>query len=350
MSQFDCHQLNIDLQNSYDRVFRARFPSLQWAKNAIKEFFYRRTSRYQNAANPNAPKILFFCPWFDNFTHFTLEGFTRLYFALKNLGYLEAGDSKIGDSGRRGEDSKIRRKDSQRERRDLRKKGDFFVVVPPKMREFNTRALYESFIDPVLNAAGIDEGRRIYANTYSKLTSPAFITLKNAYLPTQIKCSPTKTNEAIDFLKAAYFDPNFAWSFERIYVSRKKANRRKIHNENEVVAFLAKHGFATLCMEDLSFKERVNILARTKILLGIDGTNLTSMIFMPPKSTVIPLRCYDMQEFNLFTAALRDIEILPIVFDVHKKVPDFRGDAWFFSDLVVDIARLETKLKEYGVL
>nr|WP_258443557.1 glycosyltransferase family 61 protein [Helicobacter sp. 16-1353] len=261
--------------------------------------------------------MLFFCPWFDNFTHFCLEGYPRLYFAIKEL---------------------------------KAKNMDFYVVVPPKRREFDTKALYDSFINPILESLNIDKSRRIYTNTYSKLFSPPFIKLHNALIPTHIKCNPTYITEAINHLKQFYYDENFKWEWENVYVSRKKANRRKIANEDSLVTFLAKYNFKEVSMEDLSFKERINILMRTKNLLGIDGTNLTGMIFMPKDSNCIALRCYDMQEFNQFSASIAGINFFCIVCEVDKYIPNHNGESWFFSDLLVNIDYLESKLKEYGII
>lgn len=263
------------------------------------------------------PKIIFFCPWFDNFTHFCLEAYPRLYAAIKEL---ESSNK------------------------------EYFVVVPPKRREFDTKDLYQSFINPILLSLNITEDKRIYTNTYNKLNSPGFIMLNNVYLPSHVKWNETYIMNAINHLKNYYYDENFKWEYENIYISRKNASRRKIVNEDEVIAYLAKYNFKSIEMEDLSFKERINILMRAKRMIGIDGTNLTGMIFMPEDSSCVALRCYDMQEFNYFSASVARINFYVIVCEIANKIPNIHGEYWFFSDLVVDINILESKLKEYGVL
>ena len=103
-------------------------------------------------------------------------------------------------------------------------------------------------------------------------------------------------------------------------------------------------------MEDLSFKERVNILMRAKNIIGIDGTNLTSMMFMPDNANVVALRTYDMQEFNQITASIFNLNFYCIVCNVNKEIPNHNGEMWFLSDIVVDIDYLEQKLMEYEII
>lgn len=103
-------------------------------------------------------------------------------------------------------------------------------------------------------------------------------------------------------------------------------------------------------MEYLSFKDRVNIMMRAKNIIGVDGTNLTSMIFMPKDSNVVGLRSYDMQEFNQFSASMFDLNFYCIVCDVDDKILNHNNEAWFFSNLRVDIKYLESKLIEYEII
>ena len=80
-------------------------------------------------------------------------------------------------------------------------------------------------------------------------------------------------------------------------------------------------------MEDLSFKDRVNIMMRAKNIIGVDGTNLTSMIFMPKDSNVVGLRSYDMQEFNQFSASMFDLNFYCIVCDVDDEILNHNNEA-----------------------
>ena len=72
--------------------------------------------------------------------------------------------------------------------------------------------------------------------------------------------------------------------YERIYISRKKAQRRKFLDENEIEAFLKKHGFQSIVMEDYSFFEQVYLMMNAKVTCGITGAGHINAMFMPKGS------------------------------------------------------------------
>jgi capsular polysaccharide biosynthesis protein len=75
----------------------------------------------------------------------------------------------------------------------------------------------------------------------------------------------------------------------RIYVSRKKANRRKIINEEAIEFFLKEHGFESICFEDYSIIEQVSIMQNAEFLVSMHGAGLTNAMFLNPKSTLFEL-------------------------------------------------------------
>jgi capsular polysaccharide biosynthesis protein len=82
---------------------------------------------------------------------------------------------------------------------------------------------------------------------------------------------------------------SYRFSGDRIYISRKKADRRKIINEHEVIDVLNKYNFTILNNEDYSFFEQVAIYSNAKCLVSIHGSGLTNMLFMADNSTVFEL-------------------------------------------------------------
>jgi len=77
---------------------------------------------------------------------------------------------------------------------------------------------------------------------------------------------------------------------ERIYISRGKAKRRYVSNEDEVKPLLEKYHFKVVYLEDYAFEEQVRLMQSTKYLISIHGAALTNMLFMPEKSKVMELR------------------------------------------------------------
>lgn len=80
---------------------------------------------------------------------------------------------------------------------------------------------------------------------------------------------------------------------ERVYISRSRAPRRKIINEEEVVAVLQEKGFAIVHFEDYTFQQQVSIAAQARYLVSIHGAGLTNMLFMPPNGRVLELQMRD---------------------------------------------------------
>lgn len=76
----------------------------------------------------------------------------------------------------------------------------------------------------------------------------------------------------------------------KVYVSRKKAGKRFVENEEEVTATLAEFGYETHCFEDYSFADQIKLLAQTRVLIGVHGAGLTNMLSMPPGSIVFEIR------------------------------------------------------------
>ena len=77
---------------------------------------------------------------------------------------------------------------------------------------------------------------------------------------------------------------------DRVYISRGLAPKRKILNEEEVVAVLREFNFRIIHPEHHSFREQVTIAAGARYLVSNHGAGLTNMLFMNPGTSVIELR------------------------------------------------------------
>ena len=87
---------------------------------------------------------------------------------------------------------------------------------------------------------------------------------------------------------------------KRIYISRSKANRRKITNEAELIPVLKKKGFTIVHFEDYSWQEQVSICYHAEILMGLHGAGLSNMLFMQPKTKLVELRGEDDSHNNCY--------------------------------------------------
>jgi capsular polysaccharide biosynthesis protein len=127
---------------------------------------------------------------------------------------------------------------------------------------------------------------------------------------------------------------------DRVYISREKAPRRRITNEDALRATLESFGFTCVCMEDYPWQEQISIVSRASLLMGLHGAGLTNMLFMQPGSQIIELRrqgdghnnCY----FTLASAMSHDY--------YYQTCPG-TTDNTFDADFAVDIAELRTLLE-----
>jgi hypothetical protein len=95
-------------------------------------------------------------------------------------------------------------------------------------------------------------------------------------------------------------------SSERIYVSRAKASHRRILNEQQLTECLAKYGFRTVILEDMPFKEQVDLFRRAAIVVGAHGAGLATTLFSG-KIKVFALYPND-EPLTFFSTQIRGLE------------------------------------------
>jgi len=97
--------------------------------------------------------------------------------------------------------------------------------------------------------------------------------------------------KGLQFLYRNYFNINHSkGSFKKIYISRSKAPKRKVINEDEILFIFDKFGYQPIIMENLSFIEQINIIGNADRLVSLHGAGLTNMLFMPETSKVLEFR------------------------------------------------------------
>ena len=66
---------------------------------------------------------------------------------------------------------------------------------------------------------------------------------------------------------------------ERIFISRKKASRRNVLNENELSGRLGERGFETYHLEDLHISEKVELFYDAEIVVSPTSSGLSSLLY-----------------------------------------------------------------------
>lgn len=134
---------------------------------------------------------------------------------------------------------------------------------------------------------------------------------------------------------------NRSISHRKIYVSRSKCSRRFVVNEDEVCSLLESLDFEILHFQDYSFEEQVKISSETQIMVGLTGSGLNNMMFMPSNSHVLEFKmCEDYHNLHYFGFASG------LNLNYWYLVCDTIGLDRFTADFIVDINKLKSILLE----
>jgi hypothetical protein len=117
----------------------------------------------------------------------------------------------------------------------------------------------------------------------------------------------------------------------RVYISRAKATRRVLVNEEAVWSLLEPAGFERVFMEDLTFTEQVQLMKETAILFAPHGAGLTNMLFCPPGCHVVEMADLSFPNPNFYAVASamgHRYWLLPAegLGEVHPLEKDLRAD------------------------
>jgi capsular polysaccharide biosynthesis protein len=89
----------------------------------------------------------------------------------------------------------------------------------------------------------------------------------------------------------------------RVFLSRSRAARRRLLNEDEVWPLLRDAAFERVWMEDLSFDEQVRLMGQTRVLFGLHGAGLTNMMFCPPGGEIVEIADLGFPNPNFYALA-----------------------------------------------
>jgi capsular polysaccharide biosynthesis protein len=78
--------------------------------------------------------------------------------------------------------------------------------------------------------------------------------------------------------------------YRKIYISREKAARRKVMNEQEIKQIVKKLGFEIHYFEDYSFEEQLKLITECRYLVSIHGAGLTNILFMKNGTNVMEFK------------------------------------------------------------
>lgn len=95
---------------------------------------------------------------------------------------------------------------------------------------------------------------------------------------------PHPTIENVEWIRSRmlYSDPvelSKSEMPERVYISRRKANKKHVLNEEEVIDALGKYDFHDFVLEDMHILDQAHLFANAELVVGPTGSGFTNLIF-----------------------------------------------------------------------
>jgi hypothetical protein len=197
------------------------------------------------------------------------------------------------------------------------------VVVPDRLKPFHLRSL---------TALGYDESRllRFDGGTwdFDQLYVPSF-PAPGGHAAHQFAWLRDRLAVALDVTSFG--------GEERLYVSRRDAETRRLVNEEELAGVLVRDfGFRTIVPGEMSLDEQVRAFARAGLIVGVHGAALANMAFTPDDTALIELIPSDyVNRVHWFHACARGQRF---GFEIGEVVND-KGDFVVDRDRVIDLTR-----------
>ena len=116
-----------------------------------------------------------------------------------------------------------------------------------------------------------------------------YIEAKEMILPSLPSKLGTVNKWALDLLRSRLGEHSSKNDGNKIYISRKNANQRRLLNEDEIINFLRVEGYLIVFAEDLSFEQQITIFANADVIISPHGSGLSNIIFCSPGTKVIEL-------------------------------------------------------------
>jgi Flp pilus assembly protein TadD/capsular polysaccharide biosynthesis protein len=169
-----------------------------------------------------------------------------------------------------------------------------------------------------LQLLGIPRNRRILVNRNS------IVKCNDIYVPTMLRNHP-RMKMGLDWLRHKFLTGRETPSWEsrdRIFVSRRDADKRHIVNEEDLVDRLAEFGFRVVVPGQMPFSEQVKTFSNAGIVVGAHGAGLQNVVFAPLDCRMIEITSTMIEHMNDFRRICHELgqEVVSIVSD--SLVPD----------------------------
>ena len=86
-----------------------------------------------------------------------------------------------------------------------------------------------------------------------------------------------------------------------------KSVKRRLKNENEIIAILKEYEFTIVDFDEINFEEQWKYTLDSEILVAVHGAGLTHMLWMKQKSKILEIRTKDNVNDNCYFVLASDL-------------------------------------------
>ncbi|SDB18612.1 Protein of unknown function [Desulfonatronum thiosulfatophilum] len=139
-------------------------------------------------------------------------------------------------------------------------------------------------IDETLTMLGIPSDKLIYAD------KNLHIQAKNLVVPSLPGLTGNPPAWVIAFLRENFLNGLASVSkVPKLYISRSKAKRRKVINEDDLLKYLEKFGFTPVWLEDHNLSTQISLFSSAEHIVAPHGAGLTNLIWCNPNAKVLEI-------------------------------------------------------------
>jgi capsular polysaccharide biosynthesis protein len=198
-----------------------------------------------------------------------------------------------------------------------------------------------SFQKESLAKLGISEEKLLITNNHWNFHTKH----ETLIVPSLVSPNDIVSKYAITFLRKTFLKPSNKANFShKIYVKRNKT--RKILNESEFESVLFKHGFISICLENLTLEAQAMLFYNADFIIGPHGAGFTNIVFCKTGTKVLDIFSPNWVNPCYWTIA-NELELkYAYLIGKGKRPNDFDDPQKKADDILVDINKLELLIEK----
>lgn len=129
-------------------------------------------------------------------------------------------------------------------------------------------------------------------NTKYEQMPPSYVSINNYFFHSIPLCGIYLSQWLVDFYLKKFLPliehKNYSFS-KKVFISREKANTRKMLNEDEVFGFFETYGFKKYFLEEMSVLDQIALFNQAETVIAASGSSLINAIFCKPNTNIVEI-------------------------------------------------------------